>query len=113
MPADPAANPDPTPATDATDGHGRRRTVTWGPGPSCSPEERAVGSDDPAAQAEAILAESQERTEHPDPTPAPSRGTPPPRRPPAAATRGRHRLSGRAWARRLSGSRGSAVTSAG
>ena len=31
------------------------------------PEERAVGSDDPAAQAEAILAESRERTEHPDP----------------------------------------------
>ena len=30
------------------------------------PEERAVGSDDPAAQAEAILAESRERTEHPD-----------------------------------------------
>ncbi len=31
------------------------------------PEERAVGSDDPQAQAEAILAESEERTEHPDP----------------------------------------------
>ena len=31
------------------------------------PEERAVGSDDPQAQAEAILAESAERTEHPDP----------------------------------------------
>jgi hypothetical protein len=31
------------------------------------PEELAVGSDDPQAQAEAILAESQERTEHPDP----------------------------------------------
>jgi hypothetical protein len=31
------------------------------------PEERAVGSDDPRAQAEAILAESAERTEHPDP----------------------------------------------
>ena len=35
--------------------------------PSCSPRSAAVGSDDPAAQAEAILAESQERTEHPDP----------------------------------------------
>ena len=31
------------------------------------PEERAAGSDDPRAQAEAILAESEERTEHPDP----------------------------------------------
>ncbi|CAN5302631.1 hypothetical protein BH20ACT5_BH20ACT5_11420 [soil metagenome] len=31
------------------------------------PEERAAGSDDPQAQAEAILAESEERTEHPDP----------------------------------------------
>ena len=30
------------------------------------PEELAVGSDDPQAQAEAILAESEERTEHPD-----------------------------------------------
>ena len=30
------------------------------------PEEAAVGSDDPQAQAEAILAESLERTEHPD-----------------------------------------------
>ncbi len=31
------------------------------------PEERVAGSDDPQAQAEAILAESEERTEHPDP----------------------------------------------
>ena len=31
------------------------------------PEEQAVGSDDPVAQAKAILDESQERTEHPDP----------------------------------------------
>jgi hypothetical protein len=30
------------------------------------PEERAVGSDDPQAQAKAILKESEERTEHPD-----------------------------------------------
>lgn len=30
------------------------------------PEEQAVGSDDPQAQAEAILGESEERTEHPD-----------------------------------------------
>ena len=30
------------------------------------PEEQVVGSDDPQAQAEAILAESLERTEHPD-----------------------------------------------
>ena len=31
------------------------------------PEERAVGSDDPHEQAEVILEESRERTEHPDP----------------------------------------------
>lgn len=31
------------------------------------PEELAVGSDDPHSQAEAILAESEDRTEHPDP----------------------------------------------
>jgi hypothetical protein len=30
------------------------------------PEEQAVGSDDPQAQAKAILEESEERTEHPD-----------------------------------------------
>lgn len=31
------------------------------------PEEVAAGSDDPLGQAEAILAESEERTDHPDP----------------------------------------------
>lgn len=31
------------------------------------PEELAAGSDDPMAQAEAILADSEDRTEHPDP----------------------------------------------
>ena len=31
------------------------------------PEERAAGSADPQAQAEEILAESVDRTEHPDP----------------------------------------------
>ena len=30
------------------------------------PEEVAVGSDDPRAQAQAILEEGEERTEHPD-----------------------------------------------
>lgn len=30
------------------------------------PEEKAVGSDNPQVQAEAILEESEERTEHPD-----------------------------------------------
>jgi len=30
------------------------------------PEERAAGSDDPLAQAEAVLADSDERTEVPD-----------------------------------------------
>jgi hypothetical protein len=40
------------------------------------PEELAVGSDDPQAQAQAILEEGEERTEHPDrdvSLPAPSR----------------------------------------
>lgn len=32
------------------------------------PEELAAGSDDPQAQAEAILAESDARTEHPEET---------------------------------------------
>lgn len=32
------------------------------------PEELAAGSDDPQAQAEAILEESDERTEHPEET---------------------------------------------
>jgi hypothetical protein len=31
------------------------------------PEEQAVGSGDPRAQAAAVLEESEERTEHPDP----------------------------------------------
>ena len=31
------------------------------------PEERAAGSDDPHAQAEAVLADSEDRTENPDP----------------------------------------------
>lgn len=30
------------------------------------PEEKAVGSDDPELQARVILAESEERTEHPE-----------------------------------------------
>jgi hypothetical protein len=60
MPADPAATPEPTPSADAEDRHVGSRAELL-------PEEQAVGSDDPAAQAEAILAESQERTEHPDP----------------------------------------------
>jgi hypothetical protein len=32
------------------------------------PEERAAGSDDPQAQAEAILEESDDRTDHPEET---------------------------------------------
>jgi hypothetical protein len=31
------------------------------------PEERAAGSADPRAQAAAVLEESEDRTEHPDP----------------------------------------------
>lgn len=40
------------------------------------PEERAAGSDDPEAQAEAILADSDERTEHPEQTRRESTQTP-------------------------------------
>ena len=42
------------------------------------PEEQAVGSDDPAAQARAILAESDERTEEPERTRRESVQTPDP-----------------------------------
>jgi hypothetical protein len=41
-------------------------------------EERAAGSDDPEAQAEAILAESDERTDDPEGTRADSTQTPGP-----------------------------------
>ena len=40
------------------------------------PEELAVGSDDPTAQAEVILADSDERTEHPEETKERSHQTP-------------------------------------
>ena len=40
------------------------------------PEEREAGSDDPQAQAEAILADSQERTEDPEGTRDDSTQTP-------------------------------------
>lgn len=39
------------------------------------PEEEAAGSDDPHDQAEAILRDSQERTEHPEQTGARSKQT--------------------------------------
>jgi hypothetical protein len=41
-----------------------------------NPEEMAVGSDDPQAQAEAILADSDARTEHPEHTKRASHQTP-------------------------------------
>jgi hypothetical protein len=40
------------------------------------PEERAVGSDDPHRQAEVILSDSDERTEHPEETKRSSTQTP-------------------------------------
>jgi hypothetical protein len=40
------------------------------------PEERSAGSDDPAEQAEAILEESDERTEDPEGTRSDSTQTP-------------------------------------
>jgi hypothetical protein len=41
-----------------------------------NPEELAVGSDDPRAQAEAILEDSDARTEHPEQTKRASSQTP-------------------------------------
>lgn len=41
-----------------------------------TPEELRVGSDDPLRQAEVILADSDERTEHPEQTRADSGQTP-------------------------------------
>ena len=41
-----------------------------------NPEEIAAGSDDPEAQAAAILADSDERTEHPEQTRRASNQTP-------------------------------------
>jgi hypothetical protein len=40
------------------------------------PEEQTVGSDDPEAQAEAILEESDQRTDHPEETRHESHQTP-------------------------------------
>jgi hypothetical protein len=40
------------------------------------PEELAAGSDDPEAQSEAILEDSEERTEHPEQTRHESTQTP-------------------------------------
>jgi len=48
--------------------HQRARDLT--------PEELAVGSDDAEAQAEVILADSDERTEHPEKTARESTQTP-------------------------------------
>ena len=59
MPADPTSAPDSVPDAEAGARHVESRAELL-------PEERAAGSDDPQAQAEAILAESLERTEHPD-----------------------------------------------
>jgi len=59
MPADPTSAPDSAPDAEAEERHLESRAELL-------PEERAAGSDDPQAQAEAILAESLERTEHPD-----------------------------------------------
>lgn len=68
---DPDPEPDPAHSSgDSSGGHSEKDMV-----PSSSqiahraellPEEQAAGSADPQAQAEAILEESMERTEHPD-----------------------------------------------
>ena len=59
MPADPTSAPESAPDAEAEERHVQSRAELL-------PEELAAGSDDPQAQAEAILAESLERTEHPD-----------------------------------------------
>ena len=59
MPADPTTAPESAPDAEAEERHVESRAELL-------PEELAAGSDDPQAQAEAILAESLERTEHPD-----------------------------------------------
>jgi hypothetical protein len=59
MPADPTSAPDSASDAEAEERHVESRAELL-------PEELAAGSDDPQAQAEAILAESLERTEHPD-----------------------------------------------
>jgi len=59
MHADPTSDPTSTPDAEAVERHVESRAELL-------PEELAAGSDDPQAQAEAILAESVERTEHPD-----------------------------------------------
>jgi hypothetical protein len=59
---EPSHDPAQSPADDVADeerGEGRTELL---------PEELAAGSDNPRAQAEAILAESDERTEHPEET---------------------------------------------
>ena len=63
MPADPTSAPN-AEADAETDAEAGARHVESRA--ELLPEERAAGSDDPQAQAEAILAESLERTEHPD-----------------------------------------------
>ena len=62
-PCPPTPPPPPTPPRRPRRG-GRERHVESRA--ELLPEELAAGSDDPQAQAEAILAESLERTEHPD-----------------------------------------------
>lgn len=61
------------------DGHGhdeRDDDANVGSRAELLPEEQAAGSDDPQAQARAILAESQERTDQPESTRRESTQTP-------------------------------------
>lgn len=59
--------------TDTTDPADRERIETRA---ELLPEEERAGSDDPDAQAEAILAESDERTDEPERTQRESSQTP-------------------------------------
>ena len=58
------ASPDAMPSPDGDDHETQARHVASRA--ELAPEERAVGSDNPQAQARVILEESEERTEHPD-----------------------------------------------
>ena len=60
--------PDAMPSPDGDDHETQARHVASRAG--LLPEERAVGSDNPQAQAKVILEESEERTEHPASSPS-------------------------------------------
>lgn len=71
------ANEDVGPGIDEGDVAGRAELL---------PEERSAGSEDPEAQAEQILADSEDRTVHPEQTREESVQTAPPQKRPGIAS---------------------------